>query len=192
MRSEGNETMIRIGLIGAGPNGADHARYYSRSPRSELVAIADPDQNRAKALATELGTMALADYREMLDQVDAIVISSPNFLHREHAVECAEAGKHIYCEKPMGISLDEAHQINEAVQKAGVKSVVGFTTRFTPPFQRMEQVLKDEQLGQLISICSRRLVYSNPAHMVGWRHDHNLSGGLLLELIFMNLTGWCQ
>ena len=174
--------MIRIGLIGAGPNGADHARYYNQSSRSELVAIADPDRERAQALATELGTQAVADYHEFLDHVDAVVISSPNFLHREHAVACAEAGKHIYCEKPMGISLDEAEQIAQAVQKAGVKSVVGFATRFTPPFQTMEQVLKQEKLGQIISVCSRRLVYSDPAHMAGWRRDHNLSGGLLLEI----------
>ena len=74
--------MIRIGIIGAGPNGAGHADYYSRSPRTGVVAIADPVVARASELAQRCGAIALADYHQLIERVDAVVVSSPNFLHR--------------------------------------------------------------------------------------------------------------
>lgn len=96
--------MIRIGVIGAGPNATDHAQYYHQSPRTQVVAVDDPNMARAQVLAAECGADALADYQEFLDRVDAVVVASPNFLHKEQAIESANARKHIYCEKPRGLS----------------------------------------------------------------------------------------
>ena len=76
--------MVRIGVIGAGNNGAGHARYYAQSPRAELVAVADPDADRAGPLAEETGSRKVADAAEFLDDVDAVIIASPNHLHLEH------------------------------------------------------------------------------------------------------------
>lgn len=174
--------MIRIGIIGAGPNASGHAHYYGRSERSQLVAIADPDQQRARALAEELHTEALADYHDFLDRVDAVVISSPNFLHREHAIACAQAGKHVYCEKPMGLSQADAREIATAVSSAGVKSVVGFSVRFEPAIQTAQRLVRAGEVGQLLSLCSRRLAYFDAASMSGWRGDSRRSGGVLLEI----------
>lgn len=174
--------MIRIGIIGAGPNAVGHAQYYAHSSRSRVVAIADPDQQRATALARELEAESVSDYHEFLDKVDAVIISSPNFLHREHAIICAEAGKHIYCEKPMGLSLLDARAIAEAVKRTGVKSTVGFTVRFESPIQTIQHLAEAGELGQMLSLCSRRLFYFDPAHLTGWRKDSRLSGGLLMEI----------
>ena len=174
--------MIRIGIIGAGPNAAGHARYFTASPRSQVVAIADPDQRRAVQLAEEVQTEHIADYRDFIDRVDAVVISSPNFLHKEHAIACAQAGKHIYCEKPLGISLDEAREIVAAVDQAGVKSFVGFSVRFDPAIQTIQRLLAEENAGSMLSLCSRRLAYFPPETANGWRGNPRLSGGLLLEV----------
>jgi predicted dehydrogenase len=179
---QGSERMIRIGVIGAGPNGAGHAQYFASHERSRVVAIADPDMKRAIELADSVNARAMSDYREMLGNVDAIVISSPNFLHREHSEACASAGIHIYCEKPMGLSLADAQAIAAAVERSGVKSVVGFAVRFSAAMQTMKKALDDGMLGNLVSLCSRRLMYIDPEQQSGWRRDHRLSGGLLMEI----------
>lgn len=174
--------MIRIGIVGAGPNAQGHAHYFQRSQRSQVIAIADPDQGRAQALAEAVDATSCADFRDLLDQVDALVISSPNFLHHEHAITCAAAGRHVYCEKPLGLSLVEARKIAAAIERAGVQSVVGFSVRFDGTIQAMQRLTQSGQLGPLIALCSRRLVYMDPHAATGWRRDHQLSGGLLMEI----------
>ena len=155
--------MIKIGIIGAGPNAEGHARYYAATPRSQVVAIADPDTGRAMSLADQTGGRSTPDFRDFLDEVDAVVISSPNFLHREHAIACAEAGKAVYCEKPAGLNLEDARAIADAVRKARVVSTVGFTVRFDGTIQTMDRMLRAGELGDLISLTSRRLMYMSPA-----------------------------
>jgi predicted dehydrogenase len=174
--------MIKIGIIGAGPNAAGHARYYAESSRAELVAIADPNRERADALAEETGARSVTDYAEFLGDVDAVVVSSPNFLHREHAVACAGAGKHLFCEKPMGLSLADADAIVAAVEAAKVASAVGFAVSFSPTIQTLLRLRDEGFFGQLLSLCSERVHWIDPAHRPGWRNDARLSGGLLFEI----------
>jgi predicted dehydrogenase len=174
--------MIRIGVIGAGRNGSGHARYYHGCGRSEVTAIADPDGERASALAREVGARAVPGYRDMLDAVDAVVISSPNHLHREHAVGCARAGKHLFCEKPMGLDAGQAAEIASAVREAGVASCIGFSVRFSPPIQTMQRYLREGRAGELISLWSRRMSCKRAGGAPGWRADHALSGGVLFEI----------
>jgi predicted dehydrogenase len=174
--------MVRIGIIGAGPNAVGHARYYKESPRTEVIAIADPNTERATLLAEEVGAKALTDYTDFLDSVDAVVVSSPNFLHQEHAVACANAGKHLYCEKPMGLNRSEAGEIAEAVQRAGVASTVGFAVRFSPQIQTMLRLQQEGYFGELVSLCSRRLHWIPRENRPSWRNDARLCGGLLFEI----------
>lgn len=173
--------MINIGVIGAGQNAAGHVRYYAQNPRAKVICIADPALDRAQSLAGSCGARAVADYRSFLDSVDAVIITSPNFLHAEQAVTCAAAGKHIYCEKPMGLSLSDARHIAAAVKEAKVASQIGFSVRFTPEARTMQRVANSGELGKIVSVCSRRLMYINPAGE-GWRADQRLSGGLLYEI----------
>ncbi len=174
--------MIRIGVIGAGHNGSGHARYYHECERSEVVAVADPDGGRAAALAEEVGARGVPDFREMLDAVDAVVISSPNHLHRDHAVACAEAGKHVFCEKPMGINAGQAEEIASAVARAGVASCIGFSVRFTEPIQTMQRYLREGRAGELVSVWSRRMSCMSRSGGPAWRSDQALSGGILYEI----------
>lgn len=174
--------MIRIGIIGAGPNAAGHARSFAQSPRARLVAIADPALERAEILARELSVKACADFRSFLADVDAVVVSSPNFLHREHAIAVAQAGKHLYCEKPMGLDLADARAIAAAVQRAGVASQVGFSPRCSANLQRMARRARGGEYGRLLSATSHRLMWMDHAKTAGWRADPAMSGGLLMEI----------
>lgn len=174
--------MIRIGVIGAGPNGAGHVEYYSKSPRTKVTAIGDPVIERATSLANQCGATAVADYHHLLEIVDAVVISSPNFLHKEQAISAAQAGKHVFCEKPMGLDLTEACEIAAAVKTAKVASAIGFSVRFDAIFHTMLGIANRGELGRIVSVCSRRIFYMDPSKTPEWRRDHRKSGGLLLEI----------
>ncbi len=88
--------MIRIGIVGAGPNAKAHTEYFAASPRAKVVAIADPATERAVSLASATDARVCKSMVEFLDDVDAVVISSPNFLHTEHAIAAAERRLHVY------------------------------------------------------------------------------------------------
>lgn len=174
--------MIRIGIIGAGPNAAGHARYFAKSQRATLVAIADPALPLAEALAKELSAKACADFRSFLSDVDAVVVSSPNFLHRDHAIAVAKAGKHVFCEKPMGLDLAEARDIATAVHRAKVASQVGFSPRCSANLQAMAKSARAGEYGTLLSATSHRLMWMDHSKTAGWRADPAKSGGLLMEI----------
>src|SRR6185369_7951915 len=119
--------MIRIGLIGAGPNGTGNvAKLAKHTSRCRVTAIADPVKAAAEKVAAVYGAKVFTKPEELLDDVDAVVISSPNFLHCEHAVAMASAGKHVLIEKPMALSVADADKIVAAVEKSKVASMVGF------------------------------------------------------------------
>lgn len=175
--------MIRIGIIGAGPNAAGNASNFAQlKDRCRVAAVADPNFPRAEALAQEFGAAAHEQFESFLDSVDAVAICSPNFLHPQQALMCAAAGKHIFCEKPVALTGVEALEMAAAAEKADLGTVVAFSVRFEPVFIAMRTVLESEALGEPISAWSRRLFYFDPAVQPAWRLDPKLSGGVLSEL----------
>jgi predicted dehydrogenase len=175
--------MIRIGLIGAGPNGTGNiANLAKHTSRCRVTAIADPIKAAAEKVAAIYGAKAFAKPEELLDDVDAVVISSPNFLHCEHAVAMATAGKHVLIEKPMALSVGDADKIVAAVEKAKVASMVGFSVRFGGLVVQMKSMYQAGDLGELVSIWSRRLCKLD-IPKDNWRGKYALSGGVMSELI---------
>ena len=176
--------MIQLGLIGCGKNGAGNIeKLVAHSGRCRLAAAADLNAELAKAVVAESGdaeTRVVSDFHEFLDEVDAVVISSPNFLHAEQAIACAEAGKHVWIEKPMALSLAEADAICEAVRKSGVHSFVGFSIRFNATPRTLAAQFAAGEIGDLVSIWSRRLIDLKRS---GWRREFAKSGGVMSELI---------
>ena len=176
--------MIRIGVIGAGGNAKGNAEQLAKdSGRCRIVAVADPVIEAAKKLASIHGAKACADFREFLGDVDAVVVSSPNFLHPEQTIVAAQAGKHVWCEKPMALSIADADRMVDAVEKAKVASMVGFSVRFDPAIRATVETLRAGRLGPIVSIWSRRLCYFDPDSIRGWRLDFAKSGGVMSELI---------
>ena len=175
--------MIRIGLIGAGKNGRGNVtKLANDSERCRIAAVADLDEQLAAEAAEPFGAAVTTDFTAFLDDVDAVVVSSPNYLHADHAVTCAEAGKHVWIEKPMAITVADADRIVQAVEKAGVQSFVGFSVRFDAAVRTMRRKLDDGVLGSLVSLWSRRMSYSPPGRRGGWRGAFSTSGGHISEL----------
>ena len=130
---------IALALIGAGRAGMIHARNFKKGvPNAELVAVADPVEDAAKNALAELGlTRYATDYRELLQDpsIDAVVVATPTKYHCRIVTDASAAGKHILCEKPMAMTVEECTQMEQAAEAGGVKLQLAFMRRFDPSFQ---------------------------------------------------------
>ena len=149
---------IRVGLIGTGWIGQHHGLNVIANEQAELAAVFNPTREKAEAFLERAGSSAKVHntYQELLQQeeIDAVIIASPNAAHAEQAIASAEAGKHIFLEKPMAISLEDCRKIAQAVEKAGVKFDMGYHRRFSPLVQYTKTLLADRKLGDLVLVES--------------------------------------
>lgn len=152
---------LRIGIIGAGRIGKLHANnLVSRVKNAELTAISDVYEPAAKDLAEKLGVANYySDYHKILEDptIDAVFICSSTDTHSPISIEAAQAGKHIFCEKPIDHDLDKIKKVLDEVKKAGVKYQVGFNRRFDRNFSHVHDVVKNGGIGdvQIVKVTSR-------------------------------------
>ena len=140
------EKDLRIGVIGVGMMGADHAeRVVNRVAGARLVAVSDPDTARAADLAAAFdGVRSVEDPLGLIadPEVDAVVIASPGFVHEEQVLACLEHGKSVLCEKPLTMDSESSLRLVEAEAKGGRPLVqVGFMRRFDPEYAQMKAML---------------------------------------------------
>ncbi|MGF1485164.1 MAG: Gfo/Idh/MocA family protein [Opitutales bacterium] len=177
--------MIRIGVIGAGKNGQGHVRKFTElNDRCQVVAVADPQTALAEqAAALAPGAKAVDDCQQFLDDVDMVVISSPNWMHVDHLTQVVAAGKHVWVEKPVAVNRAESERALKILEGSDVKSFVGVSVRFGWKHRVLQRYLKEGKLGEPINAFSRRLHFYPPGTLDGWRGDAERSGGVIHELI---------
>ena len=208
---------LRVGIIGAGWMGHVHARAYQRlgqhwpdlAVRPELVAVADSSAAAAEAFALAHGvaTQPIAiwpDWREVLADPDvaAVSVTAPNFLHREIGVAVAEAGKHLWIEKPVGLTAADAVAVRDAVHASGVVACVGFNYRNVPAVARARRIVASGQIGVPTHARVQLLTdyAAHPGSPLSWRYavasgGHGVLGDLashgvdLLRFILGDVTG---
>jgi myo-inositol 2-dehydrogenase/D-chiro-inositol 1-dehydrogenase len=152
---------LKLGVIGTGRIGKVHIATLVQSvPLAEVVAVADVNVSGATEVANGLGISTVyANYQEVINhpEVEAVVICSPTDTHAQYIIEAAKAGKHIFCEKPVDLSIPVIQGALEAVEKAGVKLMVGFNRRFDPNFSKLKQLVVDGKIGDphVLKITSR-------------------------------------
>lgn len=174
---------LKIGLIGVGWIGSEHARNLRANPKAELVAIADPNRKAVSAFFKKTGFFCdtYRDYREMLKRakVDAVIIASPNAMHAEMCIAAAKAGKPIYCEKPMAITLDDCRRVRDAVDQAGTPYLIGYHRRLNPLYQYVRNLCAEERLGKLFMIESD-YIHHIPGHwdIWSWLGKEKIAGSL--------------
>jgi predicted dehydrogenase len=133
---------LRVAVVGVGYLGRFHAQKYAALADCELTAVADSNAEAGAALARELGTRALTDYRELLGQVDAVSIATPTASHFEIARSFLQAGAHVLVEKPITETVEQAQQLIAAAQRAGRVLQVGHLERFNPAILAAEPRLR--------------------------------------------------
>jgi len=142
---------VRVGLVGSQFISAIHAESLQSVSQAEVLAVTSPTPGHAEALAQRFHVPHhLTDYQKLLemDEVDLVVLGVPNDLHCEFTVRAAAAGKHVVCEKPLCMNLQEADRMIEACRSAGVKLMYAEELCFAPKYVRMKKLLDDGALGQ--------------------------------------------
>lgn len=174
---------INVCLIGAGRAGMIHARNFkSKVPNARIVAVADPIAQACETACEELGIdRYYLDYKEVLKQEDihAVVVVSPTKFHKNIVVDCANAGKHILCEKPMAMTVPECEEMIEAAAKNNVKLQIGFMRRFDESFQKAKEAIDCGAIGEIVHI---RSLTRGPSKPMEWMYDIEASNGPLAEV----------
>jgi predicted dehydrogenase len=138
---------LRIGVVGVGVMGSNHARVLAEMPGVKLVGIADPDGARCDLVAERLGCAVFKDVQALLNAgVDAVTIAAPTHLHRDIALDCTARGVHIMVEKPIAPTVEESRAIVAAARRAGVTLMVGHVERFNPAVQSIKRAIKDQNI----------------------------------------------
>ncbi len=139
--------VLRVGVVGVGVMGANHARVLAEFPGVELAGVADPDRKQAHFVGGTLGCPALASVDELLDRgVDAVSIAAPTHLHRDIALACIARGVHVLVEKPIASTVDEGQDIITAARRAGVTLMIGHVERFNPAVQAIAEAIRTEDI----------------------------------------------
>ena len=189
---------LRVGVVGLGWMGQVHARAYTRvaqhyldAPlRPVLVAVADNagDERLARAVAAYGFADVHADWRELIarDDIDVVSITGPNFIHRDVGVAAAQAGKHLWLEKPAGRNAEETAEIAEAVARSGVQAAVGFNYRNAPAVELARTLVAEGRLGRIEQVTIRMLAdyAAHPEGALTWRYQNAWAGsGVLGDLV---------
>jgi len=174
---------LKVAMVGAGRAGLVHAtNLMEYTPRARVTAVVDGDAEVAERFAGRIGVdgryatlggaLGGADF-------DAVVISTPTFTHRELAVEAAEAGKHVFCEKPMALTDEECGEMIRAAEGAGIVLQIGFMRRFQAEFVEAKRRILAGTIGEPMVVKS---LTRGPGLPPRWAWDLNLSNGMLAEV----------
>ncbi|MDW8051846.1 MAG: Gfo/Idh/MocA family oxidoreductase [Armatimonadota bacterium] len=169
--------VIRIGFVGTGGIAQTHFDALSQIEGAQLVAFCDIDAERAQRAAQRFGGRAYADWREMLDNetLDALYICVPPYAHDGAEEAAAERGIHLFVEKPVARTLEQAKRIEAAIQKAGILSMVGYHFRYYGSVERAKERL------QGLPVLMVKGTWDGGMPSVPWWRKHELSGGQLVE-----------
>ncbi|MBI4025393.1 MAG: Gfo/Idh/MocA family oxidoreductase [Verrucomicrobia bacterium] len=175
---------IRIGLVGCGGIGQHLISYLPKIPRARLTFVCDENADAAGQLARRLSVAACATPDELIGmpEVDAVIVGVPQFAHKEIVLKAAARRKHIFCEKPMALSLADCDEMLAAGARAGVKFMVGQVLRLIPIYAKARQWVQEEDMEQPLGIAVTRSCYSGDLFGKGWRLKRELTGGLLFEV----------
>lgn len=182
---------MRMGIVGVGYAGSIHLRNLLNDKRITVHGIYDIAKWRMDTVASSHGLRRYASYEEMTDdpELDAVYVCTPNAFHATQTLAALKNSKHVFCEKPMALKLDDAKQIARTVQNTKLKYQIGFNRRFCPAYRHVKKLIDDGKV-EPVSL-NIRLLRSN-LERPAWVKDPSVSGGLLFESTVhaVDLTRW--
>jgi len=173
---------IKVGLIGCGGITAPHIKGYLRIPeQAKITAVSDVVAANAEKRAQEVGGAEIfSDYNEMLAKadIDAVDICLPHHLHKDAIVAAANAKKHVLCEKPLCLTVQEAEAVQQAVSQNGITLMCAHNQLTMPPVARVKQMINEGTFGKVYEIRTTDSFFNrfDPKNM-GWRAKRSMIGG---------------
>jgi len=162
---------LKVGVIGAGWQGQNHAQAYSELEEAELIAIADINKGKTQKVADCFEVKEVyTDYTQMLteSEVEAVSITTPDFLHKEPAIYALEKGKHVLCEKPLATSLPDVDEMVFAAEKSNRVAMACFENRWNLPFVKTKEAIDRGEIGKPITAYARLNVVKKYTQALSW------------------------
>lgn len=179
-------TQLRIGMIGISGRGGLWRSWHQPQGRSVVVGAADVNPAHLAAFQQEHGgsPFVTEDYRRLLerDDIDAIAVTAPDFTHEEYAVAALSAGKHVFCEKPLAITIEGCDRILDTYRHSGRRLMVGFNMRYMNIFRVMKEIIDSGAIGELKAVWVRHFVgYGGDFYYHDWHANRKNTTSLLLQ-----------
>ncbi|MFP3904710.1 MAG: Gfo/Idh/MocA family protein [Armatimonadota bacterium] len=179
--------MLNIALVGASTMGGQHAANFDTIDGCRLAKIYDTRLENAQALAAQYRAVAVDDVDEIYaDDIDIVAVTCPTPWHADYCTQAAEAGKAIFCEKPLARTIEQGKRIVDAVKDAGVPMMVGHVVRFFPEYASARDMVQAGDIGDIGMVRVSRM-NTMPAGTGGWFADYALSGGVTLDMSIHDL-----
>ncbi len=172
---------IRLGIIGCGGMGFHHSRRLIKMKEVEIVAASDVNSDSLKRFTDEFQVKhSFSDYNRMLDikEMRGVLVSLPTFLHRAAVISAAKKEKHIFCEKPIAMNLEDADEMIKVCRENEVKFMLGFVRRFDNFWRKAREVIKEDLLGRPVIWHD---VNSSSGALYDWYFDKEKGGGPLID-----------
>jgi predicted dehydrogenase len=171
---------LRLGIVGAGAiSQVVHLPIFAERADVDLVALGDRDVHKAEALSQRFSIPLVMESDELLDmdELDAVVICTPNHLHEEMAIRALQQGKHVIVERPLAATSEGASRVIEAAVRAGTVLAVGMPHRFRPEVLALRSFVEGGELGELHAVRGSWLTRSFPSARQAWRVSRDTAGG---------------
>lgn len=177
---------IRVGVVGTGAiSQVVHVPILAEREDVDLVALADSDSHKAETLSRRFDVPLVMDAEELivLDELDAVVICTPNDVHEQMAIAALEAGKDVLVERPLALTSAGAARVIDVAERSGRVLCVGMPHRFRPEVAALRSLVAGGELGDLYAVRGSLLTRSTPSTRSSWRRDRaRAGGGALIDL----------
>lgn len=180
---------LRIGFAGAGFIAGIHASGLIQRRDVEITAVVDPNEGQAGPFANTYGARSVPSFADLLGESDAVYVCAPNRYHAEMAIGALRAGKHVFSEKPMAISPEDARRVRAAAERAKGVYQIGFNKRFAPVYRRMKERI---EAGDLVPRWANIKMNRGELQRPPWVADAAITGGFLYEtpIHVLELSTW--
>ncbi len=179
---------INIGLIGCGGMGMSVINaLLAVDKRLQVYGINDPDERSIKKALEQIkpSPKVFDDYQSLVSdpEIDWVMIASWNCFHKEQTIAAFEAGKHVFCQKPLATNLEDCKAMNDAWKKSGKMFNIGFTLRYSPHYRKIKELIKEGVVGKIVSMeFNETLDFNHGGYIMGdWRRLRKYAGTHLLE-----------